>query len=217
MPVSEPDSESQPQRHFSPSLSSLLLEFAAHCRAERVRVSDITESLGKRSFGFILLIFALPNSLPVVGIPGVSTITGLPLLLASLQMMLGHQRVYLPRWIANSSMATADFQRLIHKVAPWLKRIERLMKPRLSLLTRGYAEPLLGACCALLAFLLILPIPFGNLLPGLGILFIALGLIERDGLCTCAGLTLGIASWVYLSGLVWVIIQTAISMIDHFF
>lgn len=212
-------SEHQPgettQRHTSVSLSSLLLSFAENFSNERVRARDITESLGQRSFGFILLIFALPNSLPIIGIPGVSTITGLPMLFVAVQMALGHQRVYLPHWIADSSLPTASFQALIRKVCPWLRRIEKLMKPRIAILTQGSAERWLGAFCVLLAFLLALPIPLGNLLPALGILFIALGLIERDGVCVLVGMGIGIAAWFFLSGLVWIAVQTVLAMLDR--
>lgn len=214
MPSSEPGTRLPARRHPGPSLSSLLLDFAANFHAERVRVRDITESLGQRSFGFILLIFALPNSLPILGIPGVSTITGMPMLFVAVQMALGHKRVYLPRWIADSSLATADFQKLINKVAPWLRRLEKLMRPRIAILTLGSAERWLGAFCVLLAFLLVLPIPLGNLLPALGILFIALGLIESDGVCVLAGIAIGIAAWIFLSGLVWVTVQTVLAMLD---
>jgi len=202
-------------RHSSVSLSSLLLAFAANFSAERVRIRDIIESLGHRSFGFILLIFALPNSLPILGIPGVSTITGLPMLFVAVQMALGHKRVYLPRWIADSSIATTDFQKLITKVAPWLRRVEKLMRPRIPFLTQGSAERWLGAFCVLLAFLLALPIPLGNLLPALGILFIALGLIESDGVCVLVGIAIGIAAWGFLSGLVWVAVQAVLTMLDQ--
>lgn len=211
----EPAPEPVTLGHSSSSLSSLLLAFAANFTAERVRVRDITESLGQRSFGFILLIFALPNSLPILGIPGVSTITGLPMLLVAVQMALGHNRVYLPRWIADSSIATIDFQNLINKVVPWLRRLEKLMRPRILILTHKNAERWLGAFCALLAFLLALPIPLGNLLPALGILFIALGLIENDGVCVLVGITIGVAAWMFLSGLVWVAIQAVVVMLDQ--
>lgn len=215
MPSPEPDSGLPALRHANASLSSLLLAFAANFTAERVRVRDIIESLGQRSFGFILLIFALPNSLPILGIPGVSTITGMPMLFVAVQMALGHKRVYLPRWIAESSIATADFQKLINKVAPWLRRVEKLMRPRLTVLTLGSAERWLGAFCVLLAFLLVLPIPLGNLLPALGILFIALGLIENDGVCVLMGLAIGVVAWGFLSGLVWVAVQTVLAMLDQ--
>lgn len=214
MPSPESDAGLPALHHSSVSLSSLLMAFATNFSAERVRVRDITESLGQRSFGFILLIFALPNSLPILGIPGVSTITGLPMLFVAVQMALGHNRVYLPNWIADSSLATSDFQKLIFKVVPWLQRIEKLMRPRIILLTQGSAERWLGGFCVLLAFLLVLPIPLGNLLPALGILFIALGLIERDGVCVLLGIAIGVAAWMLLSGLIWVAVQTLLSMLD---
>ena len=201
--------------HTSSSLSSLLLDFAANFHAERVRIRDIIESLGQRSFGFILLIFALPNSLPILGVPGVSTVTGLPMLLVAAQMALGHSRVYLPGWIADRSVATVDFQKLINKVAPWLRRIEKLTCPRITWLTQANAERLLGAFCVSLAVLLALPIPLGNLLPALGVLFIALGLIERDGVCVLVGVAIGVAAWIFLSGLIWVAVQTVITMLDR--
>lgn len=215
MTLPNPDPESSPRRHTAPSLSTLLQNFAASFSGERVRVRDITESLGQRSFGFILLIFALPNSLPMIGIPGVSSLTGLPLLFAAVQMALGHERVYLPRWIAESSLATDSFRQLITKVVPWLRRIEKLMRPRLAFLTQGWGERLLGAFCVLLAILLILPIPLGNLMPALGILFVALGLIERDGICALVGIGLGIAAFLLLGGIAWVMLQAVLNLLEQ--
>ena len=216
MPLSETDAEPSVHHRSTIRLSTLLQDFAATFSAERVRVRDIIDSLGHRSFGFILLIFALPNSLPILGIPGVSTITGLPILLVAMQMALGHKSVYLPRWISDSSIATSDFQRLISKVSPWIASIERLLKPRIARLTQSTAEPWLGAFCALMAILLVLPIPFGNLLPGLSILCVALGLIERDGVCVLLGFGLGISSWVILSGVIWLLVKTLLNMVHHF-
>ena len=95
MPASEPDPHpASPQG--STSLSNLLVEYAQGLHDERVSIRDILESLGNRSFGFMLFLFALPNSLPMIGIPGVSTITGLPILFVALQMAFGYERVYLP-------------------------------------------------------------------------------------------------------------------------
>lgn len=212
-PLNDPGQIHQPR---SSSLSTLLLNTANQFETERIKVRDITEHLGHRSFGFMLLLFAIPNSLPIVGVPGVSAVTGLPMLMVAIQMMLNHQRIYLPRWIADSSIDSQSFRRLMEKVAPWLQRLEKLLRPRIDILTRGSADRWLGAVCALLAFFLILPIPFGNLLPGLGILFIALGLIERDGICVLIGLGLGVASVAYLGGLGWVIVKTLVAVAGQF-
>lgn len=217
MPSSEPDPEPSLQRPLHNSLSSLLTAFAESFTSERVSIHNIMESLGHRSFGFVLFLFAIPNSLPIIGIPGVSTITGLPILFVAIQMALGYKRVYLPKWIMESSVPTTDFQGVMKKMTPWLERLEKLTKPRLSFLVAGSAERWLGAFCALLAFLLILPIPLGNLLPALGILFVSMGLIERDGVCVLVGLVIGVLSWFVLGGLVIVAIHSVIAMFHNFF
>ena len=215
MPASEPDPHpASPQR--STSLSNLLVEYAQGLHDERVSIRDILESLGNRSFGFMLFLFALPNSLPMIGIPGVSTVTGIPILFIALQMALGYERVYLPAWIAKRSMATVDFQQFIAKAEPWLRKIEKLMRPRGRAFLTGRTEPLLGLICSILAFLLILPIPFGNLLPALGIVLISLGLIERDGLVVLLGIAFGVVSCFVLGGLIVVALQSLVTMFNYF-
>ena len=72
MSLPEPDPGLPAPRHSSVSLSSLLLDFAANFNAERVRVRDITESLGQRSFGFILLIFRLSVAGSIMAITAVT-------------------------------------------------------------------------------------------------------------------------------------------------
>ena len=55
------------------------------------------------------------------------------------------------------------------------------------------------------ALLLILPIilvPFSNTLPALAILFLCIGLLQRDGLCILYGHFFNIATIVYFTSLV---------------
>jgi len=214
MTVSEPASGHRPAHTVS--LSSLLLDFARQFQGERVSVRDIKNSLGRRSFGVLLFVFAIPNSVPL-GIPGISTVTGLPILLIASQMVLGQQRIWLPEWIARRDFSREGFLKLIEKTMSWLARVERMLKPRWLWLVKGKVERLLAAVCVLMAFLLILPIPFGNVPPGFSLLLISLGLIERDGLCVAAGLTLALFSVFYLSGLIWVGIQAASVLFSNWF
>lgn len=210
---SEPAS-GKPAAH-SVSLSSHLLQFARQFQGERISVGELKDSLGRRSFGLILFVLAIPNSLPILGIPGVSAVTGAPILLIAFQMMLGYQHIWLPKWISRSSMAQQSFLKVMEKTSPWLARVEKLLKPRWDWLIKGRIEQFLGAVCVLMAFLLILPIPLGNLLPGISILLISLGLIERDGLCVAAGLVMSVISVVYLQGLIWVSIQAVTALISN--
>lgn len=210
---SEPASGKRPAH--SVSLSSHLLHFARQFQGERISVGELKSALGRRSFGLILFVLAIPNSLPIVGIPGLSAVTGAPILLIAFQMMLGYQHIWLPKWIANSSMTHQSFLKIMEKASPWLARVEKLLKPRWDWLIKGRIEQFLGGVCVLMAFLLILPIPLGNLLPGISILLISLGLIERDGLCVALGLVMSVVSVVYLQGLIWVSIQAVTALISN--
>lgn len=55
---------------------------------ETITIRDLSAQLGDRGFGLMLLLFALPNTIPLP-IPGVSTLTSLPLIFFSAQLCLG--------------------------------------------------------------------------------------------------------------------------------
>jgi hypothetical protein len=200
--------------HF---LSELLLNFANDLQTDTVQFKHLAQLLGDRSFGFILLLFALPNCLPIVSIPGVSTIAGIPLALVALQVMFGANNVYLPRWVESKSFSSHTCKRFIYRVAPWLQRLERLMKPRWLILTSPSFERAIGLICFLLALVLIMPIPLGNVLPGLCILMMAFGLMERDGVFIAVGFFLTLISLVVLSSVVWLMIKAALLFFQKLF
>ena len=99
-------------------------------------------------------------------------------------------------------MAHADFAQLVRRIAPWLQRGERMLRPRLSWLARPPMEWLIGAVCLLLAIVLTLPIPLGNILPALAISVLALAILERDGLWVLYGLGLALVAAAVVSGVI---------------
>jgi hypothetical protein len=72
-------------------------------------------------------------------------------------------------------------------VLPSLQRFERLSHPRLAFLTGRTGARLVGAACSLIAVVLVLPIPFANLVPSIALGVFAMGLTRRDGLLILAG------------------------------
>lgn len=210
MSLPEPANEPQPQ-----NLSTVLLAFAASLDRARIQWGELDQLLGDRSFGFLLLLFALPNSIPLVGIPGVSTVTGIVLIVIAIQMIGGLRRLYLPERIQRRSFSGTSFKKLIQRAAPWLAKLERGLKPRWLWLTSSRAERWLGGVCLLLALLLILPIPFGNFFPGFAVVLLALGLIEKDGAFIVAGLAMTVVSVIALGGLVWTIITGALLFLQQ--
>jgi hypothetical protein len=71
-------------------------------------------------------------------------------------------------------------------------------------------EYLVGLLCLLLAIVLVLPVPLGNMLPALAISLFALGIMERDGLWILVGFAAAVVSAVVVSGVVFAMVKTAL-------
>lgn len=195
-------------------LSQILDEIAADESRSRVSVADLLQVMSGRAIGALLLLFALPNILPAP--PGTSAILGMPLVYLSAQMMLG-RLPWLPAFIANRSMAREDFAATISRATPLIARAEKLLKPRLSLVVRHGAERVIGAVCLILAIVLLLPIPLGNMLPAFAISLLALGVLERDGVWVLVGLTVAGISLFIVAGVVYALLKATVFVLMNAF
>lgn len=172
--------------------SDILLEILTRDEAERVSIGELIDRLGDRAFGVLILLCALPNCIP--GPPGLSTVTGLPIVVFSLQLMLGGTRPWLPEYLRRRDFHREDILRMVKRAEPWIRKLERLSRPRLTLLVDGVAERFAGLFLFLLSVILILPIPLGNLFPAIAIAVIAVALMEQDGIAVIVGYAWGAIS-----------------------
>jgi hypothetical protein len=201
----------RPQRK---RLSELLDEISRDDSRARISVSDLLVAMEGRATGALLLLFALPNVLPTP--PGTSGILGLPLVYLSAQMMLG-RLPWLPPFISNRSMSRDDFAQTISRATPLLARAERLLKPRLSLFVKDGAQNVIGAVCLLLAVVLMLPIPLGNMLPAIAISLISLGVLERDGAWVLGGFAVAAGSMFVVAGVVYAMAKATVFLLMNAF
>ena len=199
-------------RHTSGGLplSEILRALADDQSNERISIGDLLKALGDRAIGALLFIFAFPNVLPMP--PGTSAVLGAPLIFLAAQLAF-NLKPWLPAIIAKRSMSRHDFQTLIGRIGPWLDRAEKLLRPRASALALPPMEYAVGFICLLLAVVVVLPIPFGNMLPALAISMLALGVLERDGYWVLAGLATAVASAVIVSGVIFALVKAAIYMV----
>lgn len=188
-------------------LSVMLEALAADTRLGRISIGDLLAALGDRATAALLFIFAFPNVLPTP--PGTSTILGAPLIFLAAQLMLG-RAPWLPAFVAKRSMTRADFASLVKRIVPWLVRAENLLRPRLAGLARPPMEQFIGLLSLLLAVVLVLPIPLGNVLPALAISLLALGVLERDGVWVLAGLSVAVAASFLVSGVVYAMVRAGL-------
>jgi hypothetical protein len=183
-PPREPDEEGL-------TLSALLLTLADR-PAARLSIEEIVAHFGRRAFGAVLFFFALPNLLPLP--PGSSTVLGLPLLLIAPQLALGGNEPWLPRALARRTVDAPTIDAACRRLAPWVRKAERLTTRRLDFMFGRAGDVVIGVVCTLLAAVLILPIPLGNLLPALAVVLLAMSLTQRDGVLTLMGYTVAAVS-----------------------
>ena len=191
----------KPQR-----VSELLEQLACTWPGERISLGDMTRMLGDRGYGVLMLVLALPGALP-----GISSIAAIPLALIALQLAIGLSRPWLPRFLAERSLARADFSRMIERALPHLARIERLLRPRLTVVAGPIGERVMGLVCLTLALLLTVPILF-NLPLVVPIALMALAILERDGIVGTIGLLAGCLALGTVVGIGWVSLQEGLQL-----
>ncbi|HEY3694538.1 exopolysaccharide biosynthesis protein [Phenylobacterium sp.] len=169
---------------------SAVLDALTRGDGERLSMQQALTALEDRSFGGVILLLTLVAlCLP----PGLSAVPGAPLFLVGLQMLLGREHPWLPRFIRRRSFDRARAARVAAKARPIVARVERVLRPRLGSLIRPGHSRLVGLACVGLSVFMIVPLPLLHGTAGMGLLAFAAGLLARDGLALLAGwaLTVG--------------------------
>lgn len=195
-------------------LSEILQTVAQESTADRITIGDLLHAMEGRAIGALLLVFAFPNILPSP--PGLAGILGLPLIYLASQLMLG-RTPWLPPFIANRSMSREAFVSLITRAVPWLARAEKMLTQRLWLLVSPPAQRFIGALCLFLSLILVLPIPFGNMLPSIAICVLALGLLERDGAWIIGGCVAAVIATGIVGSFAYALVISTIFLIVNAF
>ncbi len=168
---------------------ALLWAFGRHRKVESVRLGRVLKDQGQGSFGWSILLFAVVNLLPLP--LGSNVVTAIPLLLLTGQMALGFPHVRLPRFINRQRVPRRGFQRVVMRLRPLLRPVEKVIRPRHPQFFTTKAERVIGTLLFVVSAALFLPIPFSGLLSASALLVAAMGLIERDGVVTLIGLAMG--------------------------
>jgi hypothetical protein len=178
--------------------SDVLARFRHHLPADRVSLADLMEALADRSLGTILLLLSIPTVAPVP--LGVSVLFNLPILLFSLRLAFGRHEPRLPGWLLRRTTARDTAVRMIDAALPRVRGIENMLKPRLARLAGIDRQRGFGVLCLILAAIAFVPLPLTGWLPGFALVFLALGLVERDGVAVAVGLGFAAAAMVFMGG-----------------
>lgn len=178
--------------------TSALLVKAVRGESEKVTVREIIDALDARSFGMAVLLFSLPSVVPMP--PGVPTVVGIVLLIIGIQMVIGHEDLWLPGILSRRAFDRQSLVKAFEGLAPKLGVIEHVMKPRLLFVTGRVGSVFIGVIVLIMAIVLVLPLPpGGNFPPALACAVLGLGLAQRDGVVVILGLIASVAALIAVS------------------
>jgi hypothetical protein len=177
------------------SASAVLRGVIDGAEGESITIGEIVGAFGERAFGFVLILFSLPNCVPAP--PGVAGIVGTPVLIFGLQMMLGHKRPWLPGFILRRSVSVATFRRLIDVAEPRLQKLEAFCKPRLVGLFGLFGDRVIGLFAFLVALSVLIPFPGTNFPPSIALVIASIAVMEEDGYLLLGGYLIGLAGLAY--------------------
>lgn len=178
-------------RPLSQVLEDILNEFAD----EKISLQMLADQLGVRAYGALFVLLSIPNF-----IPGASFVSGILLLIFSIQMILGVKELWLPKVIGKLTIHKQRLAQALNTAQPFLSGVEHYIRPRMRFINSAFATRLIGLAVAIFSVVILLPIPFSNIPPSLAVLLVALGMIQKDGLTVLSSTLIGL---IYCTGFIW--------------
>ena len=155
-------------------------------------VDDLLAKFGKSAHAPMLFIPAAMLVSPLSGIPLMSSLLGLTIMVVAMQAAIAREEVWLPRFIRRRELSAGKAHRVTETMRKMARKIEGWTRRRLQALVSPPGRRLAYGSCACIGG--IVPalelVPFSSSFIGGGVALIALGMMARDGLFVLAGLLL---------------------------
>lgn len=175
------------------SLSGLITRVEAlaaeHPEIAHVTLGELLGAIGRRAYGPLLLAIGLFSISPATILPGMNWASAVVTLALAAQMVIGARHPWLPRRVLSVSVSRQAVRAAARGARSWARRIDSVLKPRLTFLANPpfiNIAGLFSAAAALVTFPLAL-IPVAPVAPGAAIVLIGLGLTAKDGLLLLVG------------------------------
>ncbi|HLP42643.1 MAG TPA: exopolysaccharide biosynthesis protein, partial [Fibrobacteria bacterium] len=190
--------------HDQKSCSQLLSELMHRVPEEGMSLRGLIHSLGERGLLMACMVFCIPSMLPIP-MPGISIPQGFIIGLIGLGLLLNRAPM-LPERLLEFRLAHRSLFLILEKGASLFARIEKLSFPRLDILTRGFLIRTVNGTLLVAGSALLMapfPIPFSNVLPAYAILFLAFGIMQRDGFLVIGSYVMLLFSIAYIAAVLF--------------
>ncbi len=198
--------------HFADTQGTLgeaLRHIISRIQGEEITLRELLVLVGEQGLLLFCIVLTLPFLLPV-SIPGVSTVFGIVIILVGIGITL-NRVPWLPAKLMERPIRNEHLVPTLEKGIQLAERMERWLQPRLIRITSGaIANRMNGMALTLSGVLLLFPlsfIPFSNTLPGVAVMLLALGMLQRDGYFVVAGYLALVATILYFGGLALAVVM----------
>ncbi len=193
-------------RNTDVRLSESLRATGRAINGHRVTLRELLEIVGEQGLLVFCAILGMPFMLPVT-IPFMSTALGTPMLLIGIAVIL-NRLPWLPRRLLDHALPAEPVRHVLERSSRTAERVEHLVKPRLLALTAtAVLNGVHGVAIVLAVLTLMAPlplVPFANTLPAIGVILLALGMAERDGVVILLGYAATLLAAVFVWGLLYI-------------
>lgn len=160
---------------------------------ERVKIGHLVDIFKKDGFPALLFVMAIPLGMPLPVVPPINFFFGVPLLFISVQMVLGFDKPYVPKWVRNKTISCNLLKKASKIARHWLGKVDRFLKPRWQMITGDVGHWVLGLCASIMSLSIFVVYPMSNTVPSFFIAVSSFGMIKSNGLVMLIGLLGGIA------------------------
>jgi hypothetical protein len=157
---------------------------------DQIEIGEIVGKFAGSTPGFLLLVLALPAMIPT-GLP-IAAPAGAAMMVIGVLMMVGQTDIAMPPWLARRSLTKLQLRYVVKFTTPIMRWLERVLTPRWSGMLKTRPLRFVGIMVAVNGLLILLPIPFGNSVPALAVMVMALGMMLGDGVAILSGILLTI-------------------------
>ena len=182
-------------------------------RKRGISINRLFRLLGKRSnyvFVFVsFLIIIVPIPIP----PGLSTIIAIPALFITSQIVIGKDKVWIPKWLSEVRISK-NVIRTIDKISrKYLNKIDSITQERLTIVVSPNLHKIYDILLLVFALFSAMPVPFLCMIPAFAGALLSIALIVKDGLLTIVGLVTGAVGIVFIL----LTIKTFVAIKDYLF
>ncbi|KKB13348.1 hypothetical protein VE25_02515 [Devosia geojensis] len=173
----------------------------------RLTCYKVIDIVGPRSHILAILIFSVLNLLP--GPPGYSVVIGLAIMAFSIMLFL-RMPIRLWTFVGERRLPLRLLLKLLEFFSGFTRVVSKFSKPRATSLTSQRILPAIALLGFVLGVAMLVPIPFTNTLPSLGLAIVCVGILNRDGIAVLIGGIVGLIGLVVLAVTLWAVFAVGV-------